>query len=532
MIEIDKRTGSLAASDLSGVSLPAFDADSSSGILQRLEDLGLQLSDTHTINWLPDNRNHPRNWPLKRKLANTACLFLLDTFSALLDSGGVRSLISPSQQILMFSKVDRSYTSSFRIWDITDSVTHCLFPHFRYGIGEFLGSIVFPPYSEAFGRKRILVGSALLLPIGCLITGLVPSIVGAYVGRFVMGATASVPATVIVGSLEDMWKPTKQRHAIYAWVLSAGLGTVSGPIYGTYITSVLGWRWLYHIGTIGSFCVLVLLILGISETRPSKLLGNYITAVQPYAGKLQLRTQTADDHIPDFSTFCQSAIIRPARLFFQEPIIFTMATLSAIAFSLIFLFTEVLDIVFKPYGFTQTSYSLAFIAYSIGMVCGIPVRLLEFRHLDKRAETKKLEPEDNIIGFATGAPALAAGLWLMAWTTPPLVHGIDWVIPMIGLAGAGFAANEIEYALGNYLADTYTVYASSAFAAYSALRALLSGIFPLFADQMYNGLGSNFAGSILAGIATLWIISPYVFMKFGKRLREKGKFAKFSVDVD
>lgn len=49
---------------------------------------------------------------------------------------------------------------------------------------------------------------------------------------------------------------------------------------------------------------------------------------------------------------------------------------------------------------------------------------------------------------------------------------------------------------------------------------------------MYNGLGSNVAGSILAGVATLWLISPYIFMKYGKRLREKGKFARFSVDLE
>ncbi|TGO57215.1 hypothetical protein BOTNAR_0206g00020 [Botryotinia narcissicola] len=401
-----------------------------------------------------------------------------------------------------------------------------------YGIGGALGSIIFPPYSEAFGRKPILIFAAILLPISCMITGLVPSLAGVYIGRFIMGATISIPSTINVGSLEDMWEPATQGHAIYAWVLSAGLGAALGPIYGTYVTSVLGWRWLYHIGSIVSVCILGILLLGISETRPSKLLGNHLIAIQSCAGTLKLRTKTADDHVPDFHTFCQSAIIQPAKIFFQEPIILTMATLSAIAFSLLFLFTESLDIVFKPYGFSQTSYSLAFIAYAIGMIFGIPVRLVEFFHLKKRAETKELEPEDKIIGFATGAPALAAGLWLMAWTTPPLVHGIDWVVPMIGLAGAGFAANEIEYALGNYLADTYTVYASSAFAAYSTLRALLSGMFPLFADRMYNGLGSNVAGSILAGVATLWLISPYVFIKYGKTLREKEKFAKFSLETD
>ncbi|KAK6601531.1 MFS multidrug transporter [Botrytis cinerea] len=497
MIDNEKSTELLATSVLSEASL-SIRADSISNILQRLDELGLQLSNDYIIDWLPKNQNHPRNWPLKRKLANTACIFLLDTFGALLESGGLVAAtqaakeygISQTQSLIAFSLM--------------------------YGIGGALGSIIFPPYSEAFGRKPIIIGAALMLPLSCIITGLVPSIAGAYIGRFIMGATLSIPSTINVGSLEDMWEPATQGHAIYAWVLSAGLGAALGPIYGTYVTSVLGWRWLYHIGSIGSTCILVVLLLGISETRPSKLLGNYLIAIQPCAGTLKLRTQTADDHVPDFHTFCQSAIIQPAKLFFQEPIILTMATLSAIAFSLLFLFTESLDIVFKPYGFSPTSYSLAFIAYAIGMIFGIP----------------QLEPEDKIVGFATGASALAAGLWLMAWTTPPLVHGIDWVVPMIGLAGAGFASNEIEYALGNYLADTYTVYASSAFAAYSILRALLSGIFPLFADQTYNGLGSNIAGSILAGVATLWLISPYIFMKYGKTLREKGKFAKLSLESD
>lgn len=105
---------------------------------------------------------------------------------------------------------------------------HLLIYLHRYGIGEALGSVVFPPYSEAFGRKPILIFAALFLPISCLITGLVPSIAGAYIGRFIMGATASVPATVIVGSLEDMWEPSTQGHAIYAWVLLAGLGVALG----------------------------------------------------------------------------------------------------------------------------------------------------------------------------------------------------------------------------------------------------------------------------------------------------------------
>lgn len=79
MIDNEKSTELLATSVLSEASL-SIRADSISNILQRLDELGLQLSNDYIIDWLPKNQNHPRNWPLKRKLANTACIFLLDTF--------------------------------------------------------------------------------------------------------------------------------------------------------------------------------------------------------------------------------------------------------------------------------------------------------------------------------------------------------------------------------------------------------------------------------------------------------------------
>ena len=57
-------------------------------------------------------------------------------------------------------------------------------------------------------------------------------------------------------------------------------------------------------------------------------------------------------------------------------------------------------------------------------------------------------------------------------------------------------------------------------------------MFPLFAGQMYRELGVNVAGSVLAAVATLWLVSPFIFMKYGKRLREKGKFAKLCLEID
>ena len=132
---------------------------------------------------------------------------------------------------------------------------------------------------------------------------------------------------------------------------------------------------------------------------------------------------------------------------------------------------------------------------------------------------EEVVPEDEIISFALAAPTLVIGLWLFSWAIPPSVY-VHWVVSMTGLMLIGFAANEFAYTPNGYPADSYTVHVSSGLATLAFLRALVSGLMPPFAYQMFSGLGSNVAGSILAGIATIFCITPFIFLRFGKPLRE------------
>jgi hypothetical protein len=42
---------------------------------------------------------------------------------------------------------------------------------------------------------------------------------------------------------------------------------------------------------------------------------------------------------------------------------------------------------------------------------------------------------------------------------------------------------------------------------------------------MYTGLGSNIATSILAAVASLFAFTPFLFLRYGERLRHRSKFA-------
>lgn len=277
--------------------------------------------------------------------------------------------------------------------------------------------------------------------------------------------------------------------------------------------------------------VVFVLSLGIRESRPSLLLERRVAALRKSTGHISFRVRNPD-YVPNFKSFIHTSLIRPLHLLFAEPIVLLVTIMSAVAFGLIYFFAEALPVVYGSFGFSERQASLAFIPIGIGLVGGVFTRLYDRRVLQRRRkQNKSLEPEDKLVGFAIAAPILAISLWIFAWTVPPLVPHVHWIVSMSALVLAGFAANEFDCTLAGYLSDSYTIYAASAYAGLSLLRTFACAAFPLFGHEMYTGLGSNVASSILASVATVFCICPIIFLKYGKRIREASKFARYSLTV-
>lgn len=113
--------------------------------------------------------------------------------------------------------------------------------HVRYQFGQAFGGVLFPPYSEAFGRKSVYISASLLYCISCLVIGVVHSVPAAVIGRFVSGFMSAVPSIIVSGSIEDMYDVSQRVWLMYAWACATTLGLLVGPIYGSYIAITLGW---------------------------------------------------------------------------------------------------------------------------------------------------------------------------------------------------------------------------------------------------------------------------------------------------
>ena len=393
------------------------------------------------------------------------------------------------------------------------------------------------------------VWSTIAYCILCIIVAAVPSPAAVAVGRFFMGTMSAMPSAVVNGTIEDLFNTDTRIWIVFLNAVSTNIGLAAGPIMSGYITTTLGWfdfpaslyrnenwltrgdrNWVFYIAAIVTG-VLAAFMFTIKESRPTLLLAREVEKLQVITGDDSLEAFNPD-RVTDMKAFMRLSLFRPLQLFFTEPIVFTVALMNGACMALIYLFTEALPIIYPLFGFTEAQSNLPFVAFSLGIFLNIPARFLDRRIRAKlRQAGHAIGPESKLTGLFLGAPVLAGGMWMFAWTIPPMVSNVHWIVSVLALFLIGFALNEFATVYAGYIADSYLSYAGSAQAALSVLRSLLGALFPLFTPKMFDSLGTNVAVSVLAAIATVFCVAPVLFSRYGVSLRKRSRFASYSLQV-
>jgi hypothetical protein len=136
-------------------------------------------------------------------------------------------------------------------------------------------------------------------------------------------------------------------------------------------------------------------------------------------------------------------------------------------------------------------------------------------------------PEARLPPTIVGSIALPIGLFWFAWTNSPSIH---WLASIAAGVPFGFGMVLVFLSLMNYLIDAYTIFAASVLAASAVLRSLFGAAFPLFTRYMYDDLGIHWASSIPAFLALACVPFPFLFYKYGARIRAKCAFAAHSAE--
>jgi multidrug resistance protein len=215
---------------------------------------------------------------------------------------------------------------------VSEEVTLLTITLFVVGFG--VGPMVFAPLSEIYGRRPVY-GVTLALAVIFTIPGAVAQNIGTLlVTRFIAGVAFSAPMSLVGGTLVDLWKNEERGVPMAAFSAAPFIGPGVGPLVGGYLSEAGGWRWLYWIQLIISFCVWILITFTVPETYAPRLLANRAKKLRKETGDAKYVTEQDLDSRP-FSQKLTLFLLRPFQLLFQELIVFFISLYMSVLYGLL-----------------------------------------------------------------------------------------------------------------------------------------------------------------------------------------------------
>ncbi|KAL2855983.1 major facilitator superfamily domain-containing protein [Aspergillus pseudoustus] len=455
--------------------------------------------------WLKDPAN-ARNWSFCKRIYSTTVPSLL--------------CLLVSFNLAMYSP---SHSNAQHHFQTTSTLS--LLPFSLYVYGLAFGPMIAAPISEVFGRRFIYL---VMPPIALLFimgAGFANNLATLAVCRFLAGLLGSSPLAVGAGTIMDIWAGGQPAtRAITLFMTSAFLGPALGSLVGGFVAEYKSWRWSQWT-TLFLGAMIWLFGLGAKETYAGPIIRQRAKRLG-----LPLPPRSIPSGIVGIKFLVTVTLTRPLYMLLFEPAVGLFSLYASFTFSVLFCFLASFPLVFeKVYGFSPGQSGLVFIAVAIGCILGAALLIL----IDQLVHTKHklrhghhsdtpLPPELRLCGAMVGSPLMPIALFWFAWTARPGVH---WTAPIFATALFG-CANILIFVSGVlYLTGIYGArYSASALAANGFLRYMLGGSFPLFTLAMYNNLGYSWAGSLLGFLGIAFAPLPFVFYRFGERIRKSSAY--------
>ncbi|KPI36534.1 putative MFS-type transporter [Cyphellophora attinorum] len=462
----------------------------------------MTLDPAYEIDFEVDDPRDPRNWALWYK----ALVMFSISYSTLI--------------VVLYST---SYTAAIAAmseeFNITDDAITTLGVT-TYLIGLACGSLVLAPISETYGRKPVYAIAMFVFVVLVIPCALAKDITTIIVVRFFGACAGASMIANAPGTVGDVISDKYRATAFSIWSIGPMNGPVFGPLIGGFTTQEKGWRWANWVVMIGGGAAFLMMVI-IPETYKPTLL-------QKMAAKK--RKETGDDSYwsrydvrVGFGELMRVNLSRPFVMAVKEPICIFWNVYIAIIYGILYLCFVAYPIVFvQERGWSIGMSGLSFLGIGIGTMiticCAKPIRLMIERHKPDPV-TGEVPPESMMSVVCIAAVLIPVGELWFAWTCYPTS-----ISPYASIAagipfGAGNGAVFI-YA-SNYLVHSYGIYAASAMAGNAVVRSFMGGTLPLAGPALYRALGPNWAGTLLGGLEILILPIPFIFYRYGGKLRLK-----------
>ncbi|EST05577.1 Major facilitator superfamily [Kalmanozyma brasiliensis GHG001] len=470
------------------------------------KDAAQEKRDPNLVTWTDDDPDNPLNWTYPRKVmllfVVTACAFCVTNTS---------SIISNAYQGIQ---------DEFHVSRVVAILGLSLFV-----IGLGIGPMLLGPLSEFYGRRPVYIVSYTAFTLLGLPVSFANNLAVFLIFRFLTGFCGSAFLSVAGGSVSDIFLASDIFVPMSIYTNGPFLGPVFGPLLSGFINQHTNWRWTFWTINIWSSVMLAILFFFGPETYAPALLTSRAKRLRKETGNQELYAE--HEHVIAGKSLVKTIVTsttRPFELLVKEVMLLLLCLWSALLLGILYLFFVAFPIVFERHGFNLQEVGLSFLGIGIGMIIAVLCMPFWARHYTRLVETKGngvAEPEFRLPVAMVGAICLPIGMFWFAFTTYPSIH---WIVPILGTVVFGFGISNIFTSVFTYTTHAYRPVAASAMAANSFCRSSWAAAFPLFAKQMYDGMTPAGASAFLAGLNVLMIPVPFVFYKYGKKIRANSQF--------
>ncbi|WVW85397.1 hypothetical protein I302_107435 [Kwoniella bestiolae CBS 10118] len=464
--------------------------------------------DPWAVKFEPGEKINPKNWGVLYRwgLTGIAGLLVLNsTFASSSPSG----IIQDMEEYFGFSQEVAVLTISLFV------------------AGYCIGPILWGPLSESYGRRPIFILSFIIytgMQVGCALSKNTASIL---IFRLLGGTFASAPLTNSGALIADIWDTDHRGQAMSLFALAPFAGPSIGPIVaGAIQVTGTNWRWVYWILTIFAGVCLAVIVVLVPETYAPKILAQK-------AKRMRKDTQEERWYAPleradhRWKSRLYDILAKPFVILALEPMLLAVTMYMSFVYGVVYLLFEAYPFVFViNHGFNNLQNGLCFLGFFTGgVICVILfMTVIEPRFQRHAAKVAPLppKPEKRLELCVISGWSLVIAMFWFGWTSYSSIH---WISPVIAGTLIGVGTLGMFVSLFNYIIDVYLWSAASALAGATIVRSLFGAAFPLFATQMYEKLGTQWASSLLGFLALLMAPIPIVLMIFGPKLRAKSKFS-------
>ncbi|RAR11969.1 mfs general substrate transporter [Stemphylium lycopersici] len=400
-----------------------------------------------------------------------------------------------------------------------------ILPTSMYLVGYACGPMLWGPLSESYGRKGTMVISFAFFTIFSIASAVAPNFSALVIFRLLVGVGGSCAISVVGGICADIYHNPKYRGRSMAIFMAA---TTFGPILGPPVSgfiAVVSWSWAFWIGVIFAGATWPLFYF-FKETYGPAILKRRAQ---------RLRKETGDDTIiaplelekTDLNHVVTVILTRPLRMIIFEPLERNANHCAPDA--IFYIFLQSYPIIFQGiYGFNPGETGLAFLPIGVGAIISAGIYLSWDWYLARaqrlrRPWSQNEEMRRLPLACIAGPFFVISAFWL-GWTAE---KGTHWIVPTLAgiLFGMGYLC--LFMALLNYLVDAYEVFAASAMAAASLSRSSFGAVLPFAAKPMYRDMGVAWATSLLGFFSLALCVVPFVFVKWGGKMRDRSKFCQY-----